>query len=409
MAKSTRNPSTRKAATASTDGPPPKPYPEFPLSPHTLGYWQKKIRGKVHFFGRWGRKVNGVVIRIRPDGCWQEALEEYKVQADDLHAGRTPRPKTDELTVADLCNQFLTAKLRKLDSGELGERMFAEYRTTTDRLVAEFGKNRRVADLGANDFESLRSGLAKQFGPVRVGNEVQKARTLFKYAFDAGLIDRPMRFGGEFKKPSKRTMRKHRAASGKRTFRADELRKLIEAAGVQLRAMILLGANAAFGNADCGQLPLTAVDLDAGWVVFPRPKTGIPRRCPLWPETVEALRTALADRPNPKGDAAQGLMFVTKYGGPWAMKGSATAVTHEVGKLLIKTNLARPGLGFYALRHTFRTVADGTKDPNAIRLIMGHTDDRIDDNYTHGIEDARLLTVSNHVRAWLFVTDAQGV
>ena len=55
-----------------------------------------------------------------------------------------------------------------------------------------------------------------------------------------------------------------------------------------------------------------------------------------------------------------------------------------------------------ALRHTFRTVADATKDFPAIRLIMGHADSSIDDAYREGIDDARLLAVVEHVHKWLF-------
>src|SRR5262245_1022029 len=96
--KSTQSRSFRKSSTEK----PPKPYAEFPLTPHASGAWQKKIRGKIHYFGKWGRVVNGKLTRIEGDG-WKEALELYKSQADDLHAGRTPRVKTDGLTVADLC------------------------------------------------------------------------------------------------------------------------------------------------------------------------------------------------------------------------------------------------------------------------------------------------------------------
>ena len=33
---------------------PGKLYPEFPLYAHPLGYWSKKIEGRIRHFGRWG-------------------------------------------------------------------------------------------------------------------------------------------------------------------------------------------------------------------------------------------------------------------------------------------------------------------------------------------------------------------
>jgi hypothetical protein len=80
--------------------------------------------------------------------------------------------------------------------------------------------------------------------------------------------------------------------------------------------MVLLGINCAFGNADCGNLPRSAVDLGRGWIDYPRPKTGISRRCPLWPETVATIRDVQDYRPRPKKEEHDGLVFVTKYGLP---------------------------------------------------------------------------------------------
>ena len=78
---------------------PPKPYPDFPLGPGVHGRWQKKIKGTIYYFGRWGRRVNGKLERIEGDG-WQAALEEYERQKDVLHSGRTSRVKSNSLTVA---------------------------------------------------------------------------------------------------------------------------------------------------------------------------------------------------------------------------------------------------------------------------------------------------------------------
>ncbi len=400
--------STRKRRPRKDSDRPKKPYPDFPLTPHPSGAWQKKIRGKIHYFGRWAKRVNGKLVRIDGDG-WKEALEEYKLVADDLHAGRSPRLQTDGLTVADLCNRFLTAKLRQREAGEISPRMFVEYKDTTDLLVSAFGKTRMVDDLAADDFEALRAGMAKQWGPVHLGNEIQKIRTVFKYAFESGLIDRPVRYGPQFKRPSASVLRRHRASQGPKLFSAEEIRRLLDAAAPQLRAMILLGINCGFGNADCGKLPMSALDLDGGWVSFPRPKTGISRRCPLWPETVAALREALTKRPAPKSEKDAGLFFVTKYGLSWAKDTPDGPISKETAKLLKALGInGRKGLGFYTLRHVFRTVADESKDQPAVDYIMGHVDASMAGHYRERIDDSRLKAVTDYVRSWLFGAEPDG-
>src|SRR5262249_56916069 len=142
----------------------------------------------------------------------------------------------------------------------------------------------------------------------------------------------PVRFGPHFRRASRKSVRKARAAQGPRMFEAADLRKMIAAADQPLKAMILLGINAGYGNTDCGTLPLTALDLDGGWVRYPRPKTGIERRCPLWPETVAALREALVRRPEPKKDQHRALVFVTKYGLSWGKGTYGGPVANETGK-----------------------------------------------------------------------------
>ncbi|MCI0463264.1 MAG: site-specific integrase [Gemmataceae bacterium] len=370
-------------------GKPAKPYPEFPLTAHPAGYWCKKIRGKLHYFGKWDD----------PDG----ALTKYLEQKDALHAGRKPRPDTEGLIIKDACNAFLNAKQALLDAGELSPRTWSEYKETTDLLVSVFGKTRLVADLDPDDFAQLRNRMVKRWGPVRLRNAIQRVRCVFKHALDAGLIDKPVRFGPGFKRPSMKTMRLHRAEQGPKLFTAEEIRKLIDAAGTPMKAMLLLGINCGFGNSDCGNLPLASLDLERGWIDFPRPKTGIPRRCPLWPETMTALREALAKRPESKDAADAGLVFITKRGLSWAKDTSDNPVTKETAKLLRALRInGRKGLGFYTLRHVFRTIADEAKDQPAVDFIMGHEVPHMSSVYRERISDERLRAVTDQVRRWLF-------
>jgi hypothetical protein len=102
------------------------------------------------------------------------------------------------LTVADLCNRFLTAKLRQKEAGEIGPRMLDEYKATTDQLVSAFGKTRLVDDLAADDFEALRDEMAKLWGRHRLGTAIQMVRIVFKYGYESGLLDRPVRYGPTF-------------------------------------------------------------------------------------------------------------------------------------------------------------------------------------------------------------------
>ena len=125
-----------------------------------------------------------------------------------------------------------------------------------------------------------------------------------------------------------------------------------------MKSMILLGTNCGLGNNDVARLLKSNLDLKTGWLVFPRPKTGVPRRAKLWPETIDAVKVVMSKRPEPKDPDDADDVFVTKMKCSWAKETAGNnPVSLMFKKLLKKEELYRPGVGFYSLRRTFETVA----------------------------------------------------
>jgi integrase len=135
---------------------------------------------------------------------------------------------------------------------------------------------------------------------------------------------------------------------------------------------------------------------------FPRPKTAVERRAKLWTETIVSLRSSIADRPPAKHEEDDDLVFITKYGKPWAKSGKSNPISVEFRKLLASLTLYRQGLNFYALRHTFETIASGSRDQVAVNHVMGHADASMAAVYREKIEDDRLVAVADHVHDSLF-------
>jgi integrase len=370
------------------------------LFAHRSGQWAKKIRGRLRYFGKW-------------DDPWG-ALERYQQQKDDLHAGREPRA-TGGTEVRDVVNHFLTAKRRKVEAGELKQVTFDSYYQAAQRMVKSMNPRRTATDVGPDDFAKLREQFTRDYSPGEVGKQVQMVRSIWKHAFDAGLIDRPVRFGPEFTRPSQKTIRQHKRQRPSRLIEPDELRTLIDNADTPLKAMILLGINAGWGQSDIAELPIEALDLANDVADHPRPKTGVERRVVLWPQTVRAVREALQNRPEPTHSDDEGLAFITAHGRRWVRyKGrsddkahsSTDAIALRFTQLAKRLGIKRPGLAFYSLRVTFRTVADECGDRPAIDRIMGHepTNDMAT-HYRERISDERLRRVTDHVRQWLGLED----
>ena len=347
---------------------------DFPLRWHPRGGWCKKIRGRVYYWGR-----------VTPDA----AHERYLHEREYLQRGELPPAYDPTATTAkELCNEFLAAKETLVESGELAQRTWDDYKRTCGYILKHFKSNRAVANLRPIDFVGFRSYLSKGRGVVALANEVNRCRVVFKFAYDSDLVSVPVKYGSNFKRPAKGKLRAAKHASGRQDFEPEEVMQLLEATSGQLHAMLLLGVNCGLGNADCCRLDASMLDLKKCWLVYPRPKTGAMRRAPLWKESAAALRPFVAGR-------KEGRVFTTKFLNPW----TSSAITHEFRDVLIALEMTKTQRGFYGLRRAFRTIADECGDDSACNIIMGHTDDKtMGDAYNQDVADERLLKVSEHVR-----------
>lgn len=407
---------------------PEKPSADFPLFAHGNGQWAKKIRKRIRCFGPWATTKNGQLVLVDDvDASARKALERFNREWPYLKDGREVPADIDQRVQADdvctmkqLCNEFWRSKRNKLEAGELSQRSFRDYEQTTDLLIDHFGRDRRVDDIKPHEFGALRLALVqKGLGVHALKNTINRCRVVFKFAYKNRMIDREVNYGDEFNRPSAKELRKARNDAGERLFERDEILSLLNAADVQLKAMILLGINCGFGNTDVASLPQSAVDLDNGWIDFPRPKTEIPRRCKLWPETVSAIRDAIAARPKAAAKDDADCVFLTYRGNRWVRINEERttdadgnevikvvpidALSQRFGKLLRKLKInGRRGLGIYTLRHTFQTIGGDAKDPDAVSAIMGHVDSSMSGLYRERIADERLEAISDCVRRWLF-------
>ncbi|MEZ6148401.1 MAG: hypothetical protein R3B91_23820, partial [Planctomycetaceae bacterium] len=142
------------------------------------GHWCKKIRGKVHYFGK---------VEDDPKGV--EAEKEWNRVRDDLYAAREPGARdSDSISLKGLVNEYLTHQERRRDAGEISLRTFLGMHATCENLVKALGKTKQVSTLRPDDFAKLKTYLAKTRQAVSLRNEMQRCRSFFRHAHVNDLI-----------------------------------------------------------------------------------------------------------------------------------------------------------------------------------------------------------------------------
>lgn len=372
-----------------------KPRDDFPLFPHRNGQWAKKIKGKLFYFGKWENPVEAERKYLRDKPFLELGVEAPKPQKLVVVA-----KTTKGMRIVDGINLFLTDAKRRMQSKDLGVRSFKDLKSTAGRILEAIDRESIIDEIPPSEWAKVKKRFGKGTNATTVSSEITRAKIIINWLVKNGHISRQPNFGTSFDKPSKAKQRIAKQSASRRWFNAFEVRQLLTHAKQPLQSMIALGVNCGFGNGDCSRLEARWIDLEGGWVEFPRPKTGVERRAKLWPETVYLLKTWIEARP----ESSSPLLFITRHGNRWSNPDSADcAITKAFLKLCKDLDCHIHGRGFYGLRRTCETVGGESRDQVAVDFVMGHIDQSMAGTYRQAISDQRLEAVAETIRRWIFV------
>ena len=360
---------------------PAKPYADYPLFAHACGKWAKKIDGKTVYFGSWDE----------PD----LALSEYRAYIADKELDGE-----SDISLSKAANLFLAAKNHAVTNGLLANRTYSEYKSTLKAMLNHWGREFPLSNIDGPELLRYYNERSKTRNLVSMGNECVRIKTIFFYLEDKDLIQEAPKFPKEFKKPSRKLVRRHKREVGSKVISRADIDRLMFNAGGTLRPMILLAVQGGFSPADIANLKISHVNFDEGedgWINMPRVKTEVDRNFPMLLDTANALRNYIANRPTPARKSDEEYLFLTHSGE--RLNPDKSEFTPWFSALAKQCGLKATA---YWLRHTCQNVAEKGGDMTAVKMLMGHADQSISDTYRHEIEDSRMHAVVGLIRDYLF-------
>jgi integrase len=174
-----------------------------------------------------------------------------------------------------------------------------------------------------------------------------------------------------------------------------DFHKLLTAAWVREKAVLLLGLNCAMHIGEVANTMKSHIDMDSRLLSARRSKNLYPRVAKLWPRTVDAIREYLAAKPHQSE-----YLFVSRRGKP---------LTGEALRQKIATIRNRAGLpktvNFEGLRDAAYGVAE-TVDAHHAKFIAGHKTGMSDKYVLRQADNPRVVECCEAIERHFFPTDA---
>jgi len=280
-----------------------------------------------------------------------------------------------EMTMKELANRFIAAQRANWRNPE---ETVTCYTSWLARVIRDY-PGLKVADFTVETFARWKMSLKDRgYSSESINHYLSAVRAMFSFAEDTGVIEKCPKL-----KRVKNEVVSMTGSREKPLYTQDEINTLLQAADLQMKAMILLALNCGFGPKDIHDL--TWDDLNDERVTLPRSKTGVCQTYLLWPETRELVtrirqaRAALVIKAL-KRDAQRsdcGYVFVTKFWRPW----HKDAIAGEFRKLCKRVGVECYGI--YRLRHCASTAVSMVASPHVQRKFMRHSQLQQQVTYTH--------------------------
>jgi integrase len=335
----------------------------------------------------WYKSIEGKTRYVCKPCPLSEVIEILDVRLAAIRAklrgGSAPvqRVTPGLLTLEALAEMYLAWLRQRVETGvprKFGRRTYVEVARVLSQFVGSVGNTRAADSIGPSDF----SAYAKQHLAGKALS-TQRRNIIYIEAFanwaspgsrKAGLLTKPWQFGPDLRRPTD-TEIAVAAADKDKAYSPAQLRKAFLAVRKTpaLRAAGWLGLCGAFGPKDIGTMPEALVNLDTGYIRFPRGKTGFSRLAWLPPAARIALRRYMAQRPGVIDPSAKGLLFRTKTGMPYYRDPGPEDPTGYKYDTIGYQWGRKTGLPFSGLRATFATWADDAPDQRAVDLVLGHS------------------------------------
>jgi integrase len=331
--------------------------------------------------GWWCASISGK--RVYLDKDYKVACRELKsLRRKAQHAQPTNRDWLDA-TFSELADEFLDdVKARKPAS------TYRSVRHKILRALRILGTTLRVGEMRKFHLSKLDQTLVKEeYSPTTTRDTIAIVQQVFNWAVEQELLDvSPV---PKYKKPA--------ARSRSRVITPEEFGAIFRKADRHFRRFLIALRLTGCRPGELRTLIWAWVDMERGLWIIPQHKTvdrmkqPRPRIIPL-PRTLRMMCRWLARRSHDANDH----VFLNQLGIPYTMD----CVVRKMARLRERAGIKAKGgeqIVLYSNRHTFGTESSGKISDIELAELMGHTDVRTTQRYTHFNAD-RLLDIQRRAQ-----------